>query len=503
MYNRLNRPIRVAAAITLTAALGSLSACASGSSSSGGGSGGELAVASPYPTVTLDPLGTSGADNGTLLAAKQIFSRLVDADSGKFTPSLASSWTVSPDSKTWTFTLRAAKFSDGTPVTANDVKASIAAAVAQNDPNAAMVKPATVDAVNDHTVTFAFADPTPSLLGALTQLYIVPASEADQPSAFNKPVGSGPFKVESFAPNQTVVLVPNPYYWGPAPKLKKLTLRDIPDINARVTALRTGEIQATWGVPDDQISQVKGQDGITVASTPSTAVYTMWFNSSRPSLKNAAVRKAIWQAIDFKTIISSLYPVTGSPADSPVAPSVIGYAKQSPVTYDPTAAKQALTAAGFDFSTTLRLQYSGDDFTQFAQAVASDLAKIGVKVDPVEKEKSVWLSDLLALNFDINLQALSTPTQDASTNIGRLYTCAAKRTGYCDSQLDALLNKAASTPDADARSALYGQAESVIWNQAVGMYPMFVRIVYAESSTVHNLPLDPNYVPSFAATSVQ
>lgn len=503
MYKHLNRTVRVAAVVAATAVIGSLAACATGSSSTGGGAPSSLTVASPYPTVTLDPLGTSGADNGTLLAAKQIFSRLVDADSGSFKPSLATSWQTSPDAKTWTFTLRAAKFSDGTALTAKDVTASIAAAVAQNDPNASAVKDATVDAVSDHQVRFTFADATPSLLGALTQLYIVPAGQAATPDSFNKPVGSGPFMVSSFAPNQSVVLVPNPHYWGPAPKLKKLTLRDIPDINARITALRTGEIQATWGVPDDQVDQVKGQDGITVTSTPSTAVYTMWFNSSRPSLANAAVRKAIWQAVDFKTIISSLYPVTGTQADAPVAPSVVGYTKQTQVAYDPTAAKHALTQAGFNFATTLKLQYSGDEFTQFAQAVASDLAKIGVKVDPVEKEKSVWLSDLLDLNFDINLQALSTPTQDASTNIGRLYTCAAKRTGFCSSQLDGLLTKAASTPDTKQRNQIYGQAETLIWNQAVGMFPMFERIVYAERSTVHDLPLDPNFVPSFATTSVQ
>ena len=118
------------------------------------------------------------------------------------------------------------------------------------------------------------------------------------------------------------------------------------------------------------------------------------------------------------------------------------------------------------------------------------------------KEKAVWLSDLLGLKFDINLQALSTPTQDASTNIGRLYPCAAKRTGYCNPDLDALLKKASTTTNAAERSKVYGQAEKIIWDDAVGMYPMFTRIVYAVRSTVHGLPLDPNFIPSFAGTSV-
>jgi ABC-type transport system substrate-binding protein len=266
--------------------------------------------------------------------------------------------------------------------------------------------------------------------------------------------------------------------------------------------LRTNEIQATWGIPDDQISQVKGQDGITVTSTPGTEVYTMWFNSSKASLKDAAVRRALWRAVNFKSIVDNLYPSTGSVADSPVAPSVAGYAKQTAVKYDPEAAKKALQAAGFDFGQTLQIQYSGDEFTQFAEAVASDLAKIGVKASPVSKEKAVWLSDLLGLKFDINLQALSTPTQDASTNIGRLYPCAAKRTGYCNPDLDALLAKASTTTNAAERSKVYGQAEKIIWDDAVGMYPMFTRIVYAVRSTVHGLPLDPNFIPSFAGTSV-
>ncbi len=119
----------------------------------------------------------------------------------------------------------------------------------------------------------------------------------------------------------------------------------------------------------------------------------------------------------------------------------------------------------------------------------------------MEKEPGVWLEDLLALNWDINLQSVSVPSLDAATNVGRLYPCDAERTGYCNEELDDLLAEADSVADPAQREDLYAQATEIIWNDAVGMFPMFPQIVYAWQDGLTGVDLDPSSVPGFAGLS--
>ncbi|GHE79292.1 ABC transporter substrate-binding protein [Amycolatopsis deserti] len=494
------RPGRLRIGALAAAVLLAVSACSG--AASGGGTPGQLTVAGFYPIVTLDPHGPQ-ADAGTASAGTQIYSRLVRLQDGQYVPDLATGWTASPDAKTWTFTLRdGLTFSDGSPLGPGDVVASVQRIANLKGPQAASWSGITATAAGTNQVVLTATKPDASVLGKLTLLWITPAVRSEEPGFFNRPVGSGPFRVDGFTPGQSLVLVPNEHFWGERPKLDKVVMRTIPEVSARVAALRTGEIQATWGIPDDQIAQVEGEPGITVESVPSLAVYTMWMNSGRPALADERVRRALWQAVDFGSIIASLYPETGSPADSPVPPGVPGYAKQPPVVHDPAAAKEALTQAGFDFGRTLELQFSGAEFRQFTQAVASDLAKIGVKVEPREKEKAVFLEDLLGMRWDINLQSLAIDTGDLASNLGRLYPCAAGRTGYCDPELDRVLAEAGAISDPARRAELYGQAQRIIWRAAVGMYPMFVNIPYAWRDTVHGFRTSPAYQPDFTKVTV-
>lgn len=489
----------------LTAAVLTLAACGGddGETGNGGANSGDVTVATQRPITDLDPHGDMGGDLGTQLAARAIYDRLIGHDGDDYTPSLATEWTVNDDATEWTFTLRDdVKFSDGTPLTANDVVASIERIQEAGGPLAGQVEGVTASAPDDTTVVFKAEAGEPALLGQLVNVYIVPADKADEDGFFNEPVGSGPFVVDNYTPEDTLSLSPNPDYWDGTPKIDHLDLQFIPETAARMTALRTGEAQLTWGVPDDQVSALESEDSLKLETVQSNATYTMWFNASRPAFKDAEVRRALWQAIDFEEIISSLFPETGKAADSVVAPMVFGYAQQEPVTYDPEAAKTALENAGFDFDATYQLQLRGEEFMQFAQAVASDLGEIGVKVEPANKEPAVWLDDLLKLNWDINLQSLSLPSLDAATNVGRLYPCEAKRTGYCNETLDQVLAEADSTSDQQQRADLYAQAIKIIWDDAVGMYPMFPQLVYAWQDGLSGVDLDASAVPGFADLTV-
>lgn len=479
---------------------------AAGCSTTGGGGGGDggdndLAAAGTYPIESLDPHAAQGASTGTQLAAQAIFSRLVrpDAD-GELTGDLAEEWTPGDTAAEWTFTLRdGVSFSDGTPLTAEDVVASFDRMMALDGPNAGNFPDYTMSAPAPDEVTLTAPAPDASIPRKLGLFYVIPKSvTAEDTAFFEDPVGSGPFTVDRFAPSEVLSLTPNDEYWGDKPAVDRLEIRNIPDLSARLTALRTGEVDVVWGIPDDQLSVLRDDANLTVETVPSTAVFTMWFNSSIPALKTAEVRRALWQAVDFETIVSQLYPETGTLADAPVAPPVLGYVPQQPVGFDPVAAKSALESAGFDFGQKLRLQFSDAEFRPFVQAVASELAEIGVRVDVLEKEKAVFTEDLLALNWDINFQQLATPTFDAASNLGRLYPCAAGRNGYCNKELDSLLAEAGASADEAERTDLYGQASEIIWRDAVGMFPMSVNLAYSWRQDIDGFTPEPSGLPDFA-----
>ncbi|HEY9409620.1 MAG TPA: ABC transporter substrate-binding protein [Jiangellaceae bacterium] len=473
-------------------------------SETGDAGGGDLAVAGPIPIENLDPHGAASMDGGTQLAARAIFSQLVTSvGEGEFEGELATEWTSNEDASEWTFTLReGVEYSDGTPVTAQDVVASFERVLAGEGPLAGNFGGYTVAAPDETTVVFTSPTPDAAFLGKISSFFVTPQSATDE-AFFLDPVGSGPFVVESFEPGQSLQLAPNPGYWDGEPELESLEFQSIPEVAARMTALQTGEVDVTWSMPDDQIGQLKSDSNLTVESVPSPGVMTMWMNSSVPALQDPAVRRALWQAVDFESIITSLYPETGTPADSVVSPAVLGYAPQEPVQYDAEAAKAALDAAGFDYeNTTIRFQFSQPNFRQFVQAVVSDLAEIGVTAEPLEKEQAIFLEDLLAMNWDLNLQQIGSQGYDAATNLGRLYPCAAGRTGYCNDELDQLLAAAGSSTDTAEREDLYAQATEIIWNDAVGMYPMFVEQPYAWRNSVEGLELASDGLPDFAKVTV-
>jgi ABC-type transport system substrate-binding protein len=460
----------------------------------------ELSVGVQYPIENLDPHGASSQDAGTQLAANAIFSPLlVVVGPGEYAGELAESWEPNDDASEWTFTLReGVKFSDGTPLTSADVVASFERLIAFGGPLSGSFKDYTVTGTDETTVVFTPPGSDAALLGKLARFMVTPADIEE--SGFDQPVGSGPFMVDEFEPGSVLRLVPNPEHWDGEPTLDVLELRTIPEIAARMTALQTGEIQVAWGMPDDQVPALRENQDLVVESVPSAAVTTIWMNGS--TIADAEVRRAIWQAVDFETIVTSLFPESGTPADSAVAPSVLGYAPQEPVDYDPEAAKAALEDAGFDFSTVLRFQFSQPQFSEVAQAIASDLAAIGVQVEVLEKEAAVFLEDLLALNWDINIQNHGSAGFDAATSIGRLYTCAAARIGYCNPELDELLAAAGATGDVEEREELYGQAIEIVWNDAVGMYPMFVATPFAWQSTLQGFVPAPDGVVDFSTVSI-
>ncbi|MCM3571149.1 ABC transporter substrate-binding protein [Neobacillus mesonae] len=468
----------------------------------------EMTVANDVGIISLDPYGSAHGEPATILAATQIYDTLVKNDGNKLVPSLATEW-KQPDDLTWVFKLRDdVTFHDGTKLTAKDVKASLEQLVTRKESPLTVLwaQLDSVEATDDTTVTIKTKTPLGNLLYNLTLLYITPADQATSKDFFRKPIGSGPFRVESFQPDQDLKLSGNKDYWDGAPKLDSLTIKNIPENAARMTAIETGEIDATWTIPADLIDQLKQNKEINIMDTPSYFYYFNWFNSSEKPFDDVRVRKAMWYALDTKAIVKDLFGDTAEVMKAPIPSSIFGFSEQTPYEYNPEKAKQLLKEAGYPDGFETRMIWSkgsGPQILELQKALTSYWDKIGVKIVPDQLERAEWIEKLTALDWNMDLQTNAVISGDADYTLGRLYISQANRNGYKNEKLDELLIKAKQSTDADKRAQFYDQANKIIWDDAVGIFPLQLKQIYAVRKNVKGLEASPTGAPNFHKVSIE
>ncbi|MGI8690155.1 MAG: ABC transporter substrate-binding protein [Thermomicrobiales bacterium] len=469
---------------------------------------GTLKIAHPNKVLSLDPTGPNSLEGPTLTLGRQIFDQLVVRDpvSGEFKPSLATKWET-PDPSTWTFTLRTdAKFHDGSLVTSADVKATLDRILLMKGPIAPLW--ATLDTVetpDPATARMKFKSPIGTVLASAALLNILPAAKLNQDGFFQKPIGSGPYMVTAFKPDAEVTLDANPKYWGGAPRLQTLRFVIIPEVTARLTAIDTGEIDFTWTIPPDQLPKLKQNTNLTVTPTPTYTYYFIWMNAKRPPFTDTRVRQAMAYAVDVDSIVKNLLSGIGTRSNAPIPATVFGYAPQTPYAYDPKKAQQLLSDAGVKPGTEVDLIWSptgGPQIQEITDALVSYWSAVGIKVKNDRQEAGVWLDNLIKLNWDMDVQTNAVLTGDADFTLRRLYVSSANRNGYANPDLDKLLNDAAGTVDQKQRATMYAQADKIIWDDAVGIFPFELLENYVYNKKVTGFTPVPNLIPSFMNVSV-
>jgi peptide/nickel transport system substrate-binding protein len=496
---------RLLVAAVLAAAM-ALTGCTT--MSGGGGGAGEEQVLRYSPAlfpVSLDAH-QYPAEEPTQTAVQQVLEPLVAMEDGQPVGVLAESFEP-VDDHTWVFHLRqGVTFSDGTPLTARDVKASVERGQALKWSLAPLFTAvASIEATDDRTVTFRTSEPLGTLPSSLSLVFIGPADRVNDDAYWELPIGTGPFRFESFTPDDRVVLARNDSYWGEKATLDRVEIVNIPETAARITALRTGEVDVLQSIPPDQVSEVSGQPDITYESGPSFQYYFNWFNSSREPFTDVRVRQAMWHALDLEQIVGDLFGDSATVAQAPITQEVFGAPALAPYPYDPQRAKTLLAEAGLPDGFTTSMQWprdGGPNIRALAQAMVSAWAEIGVTVEPLEKERPQWLADLNAKNWDMNLQTNTTGTGDPDFTLARLYVCSADRNGYCNPELDRLLLAARASLDEAERAELYAQASQLIWDEAVGIFPADLRHNIAVRSSVQGFELPVNGRPRFQPVSI-
>jgi len=471
---------------------------------------GTLRVSHPSKLNSLDPSGTNSLDSATLTVGRHIFDQLVTKDpkTGSYLPSLATKWEV-VDPQTWVFTLRGdAKFHDGTQVTSADVKATLDRIVQLKGPIQPLWATLTgVETPDPLTARLKFSAPIGTVLASAAFLNILPGAKMAQEGFFNKPIGSGPYKVVDFKPDNALTLEANPTHWGGPPALQSIVFRIIPEVTARLTAVETGGLDLTWTIPPDQLSKLKQNQNLTVTPTPSYTYYFIWMNSKRPPFTDKRVRQAMLYAIDVDSMVKNLLVGVGTRAQAPIPATVFGFAPQTPYAYDPAKAKQLLTEAGFPQGVSVNDMHwtltGGPQIKEIADTLVAYWDAAGIKVKSNLEEPGIWLDKNVKLDWDMQLQTNAVLTGDADFTLRRLYTSAANRNGYANPDLDKALLDAAATADPAQRATLYAQANKIIWDDAVGIFPFDLTENYVASKKVVGFTPPPGGIPYLGNLTLQ
>ncbi|MGH9207933.1 MAG: ABC transporter substrate-binding protein, partial [Acidimicrobiales bacterium] len=265
-------------------------------------------------------------------------------------PDAAMSWTISPDASVYTFHLRPGiKFSDGSPLTSVDVKASIEIEQKPQYGDSVFISEIKeVDTPDPQTVVIRLSHGDSTFWPLMSEIIdIVPAAAVQRvgEASFQQDptVTSGPYELVKYTKNQEVTLKRNPNYWGKKPPFDTITLKIVPDASSRMEQLLSHAIDAA---PIDvaQISQLSSTLHLVIGA-PATAEYIGLRFDQAPT-NNVLVRQAMNYAIDREALVHTFEQGHAALDNSALAPSMVGATTMAPYTYDPAKARQLLAQYG-------------------------------------------------------------------------------------------------------------------------------------------------------------
>ena len=477
-------------ALLLALALGiaAISGCTSTSSNTTGGTSAAndtFTYAQGADPRGLDPALVDDGESSKIIV--NIYEGLLKyaPDSTAVEPSLAETWTISPDGLSYTFKLRqGVKFHDGTDFNADAVKFNIDRQLPPKVTADMSYGPFVFGSVKDvvvvdpYTVTINLTAKNTAFLANLAMSLAAPmvspkALTDGNNSVMEHPVGTGPYKFVSWNKGENVILVRNDDYWGDKAIIKNVIFRFIADNSARVLALNNGEVDMIDGIDATVVSQIES-GGSKLFQAAGMNVNYMAYNTTTAMFKDPAARIAVSQAINVDELVASLYQGYAEKATTILPTFVPGYdASVQQVAYDAAAAQAGLAKAGITkihmIAYTNPRPYNAATGATLATAIQGYLQKVGVSctIDTFDwttyKEKVKagdydiafygWIGDNGDPDNFLNLLA----DKDPSMNIAR----------WQDATYNADIASALTMPNGPVRDAAYGAMEKYVAARAV------------------------------------
>jgi peptide/nickel transport system substrate-binding protein len=522
-----------------------------------GASGGTLVFGTASDPVVLD--GALVSDGESLRVIDQIFETLVSLKPGttELEPGLAKSWEISDDGLTYTFELQeGVTFHDGEPFNAEAVCANfdrwynfegsfqnpsasyywqtVFGGFAKTDPESGAPAESYFDsctAVDEGTVELKLTKPSSAILGALSLSSFSMASPkaleefganegtVDDEGVFRPtgsfgtehPIGTGPFKFESWTRGDRLTIARNDDYWGDKAKLDKVIFRPIPDNAARLQALQTGEIQGYDLVEPQDISTIEGDDNLQILDRPAFNVGYVGFNQAKKPLDNPKVRQAIAYGLNRQEVVDNFYGGRGEVAKEFMPPEVTGYADDvTEYEFDPEKAKSLLQEAGLTLPVPIEFWYPSDvsrpympDPKRNFEAFRQSLEQSGFKVTP---KTAPWSPDYLGNvdegNAQVYLLGWTGDYGDPDNFVGTFFQNPQKAWGFTNQDIHTALADAETETDLEAREQAYQEANRKIMDFLPGVPYVHTKPALAFAANVSGYEPSPVSLESFATVSI-
>lgn len=373
-----------------------------------------LIVAEDVVPQTFDP--TQSSQIRTWYTWQLVYEGLVRADvSGKIVPVLASKWAIDATQVSYEFTLRdGVKFSDGTPVTADDVVFSFQRLNERGLPYAKdrFKSLDAVTKVDERRIRFKLKQPDAGFLLNLGSPFVVGSAILSQKWAQThdpkrEMMGTGPFKMVSYTPNTQLVLKRNESYWNKeaTARVSDLTIRYMPEQSAQIAALKSGQIDLMFPSAEGKL-QLRGDSAITTVQVNSTNTLRLNVNTNRAPFNNTDVRRAISLALNRAEIVQGALLGEGVPS-AQLPPSYTWAPKVADLKYqkhDVAQAKALLAKAGYPNGIDITLNHLAGYATyldRFAELLKSQLAQAGIRVTIQANQNAVWLDKQNKADYEI------------------------------------------------------------------------------------------------------
>lgn len=486
---------------------------------------------------TLDPHMAAGVPDLRLLAA--IIEPLTDLDPHTYeaVPALAKSWDISEDGLVYTFHLREnAKWSDGTPLTAQDFVFSwqrilspaiggyyvqdyynIVGAEDFNTGKSEDFTSVGVKAISNHALQFTLLKPDPLFAKRMAHETVGPVQPAtilkfgnidDATSKWTQPpnyVSNGPFVMTRWEINKVIVLEKNPHYWDAENvKLEKIYAYPIEDIATEERMFRSGQIHVAWGgdIPTEKIETYQKESPEKIIITPMYGTYFYIFNNQVAPFDNADVRRAFTYALDREMLTSKIAKGGKQPSTTLSLP-VPHFNPESPIEYNPQKAAEYLAKAGYpngEGFPQIALLYNTDELHKKIAVAAQQMWKkhLNVNVTLENQEWKFFLENRKNKTFTLarggSISTFADPIdflQSYMTGHGM------NDSDYRNSDFDALVNKALYELDPVKRGAYLEEAEELLLNDAAIAPVLTYTEVFLKAPEVKNAIFSATAKPNY------
>ncbi len=398
-------------------------------------------------------------------------------------PSLAESWEVSEDGRSWTFYLQeGVLFHDGTEFTAEAVEFSYKRLIDENHPFHGMGDFSSFEymlgdvvddirAIDDYTVVISTKEPFAPFLQymAFYSQYIVSPSAVREHGEdfFRNPVGTGPFRFSEWRRDEYVTISRFDAYWGELPKVDNIVWKVVPEDSIRLMELQAGEVHIIKNILPEQIETVMNDDSLELMQVTGANLFFASINHAKEPFDDVRVRRALNHAINFDRLVDSVYQGLGTRAVHPMPSTVFGYNHEiSPYEFSPDRARQLLAEAGYPdgFDTEIHVfpeprVYIGRP-VDAAEIMRDDLRAVGIDARVVVNEWGTHFASMR--DYQHSLGLIGWYDIPHPHNFLKIMLIDSALTNYDASELLELADRALVTYDRDEQEGLYRRMQEII-----------------------------------------